>query len=410
MKSLLAALSVVATASLASAQPQRMDRTDLPRIEADPPQVILLTFGTGARIFEKFGHAAICLRHAGPAEPVCFNYGVTNFDAGSILVWNFLRGQQRFWVEPESWSAMLRFYEHEDRDIWMQPLPLAPEQARAIEARLYHDVQEEHRYYFYDHFYDNCTTRLRDMIDDATGHALRAGSEVAFPLTFRQIGRRGLATLPMLFGLADFVLGRQVDDTPSVWDAMFHPDVLRAQVETKLGVAPQRVYTRHGPPFPTVGGTFRLELVLLALVFALPLAVALWRRRLVRLALAWAAVWLGLWGVVIWTLVTISSIPGVRWNEAVLVFVPFDLALPVLGATRRQIYARVRVAMLLAVSLLVAIGVFHQPLWIPILSAFMPLAVVALGGSRAEVVSSASGGGDAQDMKQDAWHDQQQVP
>src|SRR5206468_2115499 len=123
----------------------------------------------------------------------------------------FLRTEQRFWVEPESWTALTEFYKWEDRDIHMQVLPLAPAQARKIERRLLHDIKFENRYYYYDHFFDNCTTRLRDMIDDATGGKLRDGSGVAYPLTFRQIGMRGLAGLPPLVVLTDFVIGRQAD-------------------------------------------------------------------------------------------------------------------------------------------------------------------------------------------------------
>ena len=388
--------------SIASAQPQRMGV--LPPISDDVPKVIVLTFGVGPRIFERFGHAAICLQHAPPSEPVCFNYGVTDFDAGPIMIWRFLRSEQRFWVEPESWSSMTRFYESEDRDIWMQPLPLEPAQARAIEARLYHDVEEQNRYYVYDHFFDNCTTRVRDMIDDATGHRLRDGGDAKYPLTFREIGHRGLAVIPPLVGLTDFVIGRQTDDHPTLWTAMFHPEVLRREIEVDLGVAPQLVYARHGPAFAMTGSSFRLQFLLLGLVFAAPLFVT---RR--RIAIAWATVWLGGWGLAIWTLVAISSIPGVRWNEAVLVFVPLDLALPILGEARRQLYARARVGMLVAVSLLCAIGVLHQPLWIPIATAFAPFAVIALRRPRANAMSGSGGGSDAEDVKDDSGNDQQQV-
>jgi hypothetical protein len=370
----------ICAAGVSSAQPARLDPDELARFAttAEPPEVILLTFGVGARIFEKFGHAAMCLHYrAAGTEPVCFNYGVTNFAATGDLVWGFLRGQQKFWVEPERWSSMIGFYENEDRDIWMQALPLSPEAARAVQAKLFFDVQPANRYYIYDHFFDNCTTRLRDLIDHATSGKLRAGTDVAYPATFRTMGRRGLAEMPALLALAEFVLGRQLDDTPSLWEAMFHPDVLREEVRDKLGVAPVLVYHRHGAAFATEGGSDRLQMFLVGLVFALPLVIATWRKRLEKPALIWATLFLAFWGLVIWTLVIISSIPGVRWNEAVVVFTPFDIALPLLSRPRRRTYARVRVAVLLLASLLCAVGVFQQPLWIPIVCAFMPLAALA---------------------------------
>jgi hypothetical protein len=120
----------------------------------------------------------------------------------------------------------------------------------------------------------------------------------------------------------------------------------------------------------------------IALAFALPLAIATWRRRLVRTATAWAAVYLTLWGLVLWSLAAVSSIPGVRWNELVLVFVPFDVVLPFLGEARRRRYALVRVGMLAVVSLLAAAGLFHQPVWVPVACAFAPLAVIAFATPR----------------------------
>ena len=82
--------------------------------------------------------------------------------------------------------------------MWSQKLDLLPEQARKIEARLWSDIKEENRYYIYHHFDDNCTTRLRDMIDEATGGKLREGSGGAHPLTFRQFGASGLAAKHVL--------------------------------------------------------------------------------------------------------------------------------------------------------------------------------------------------------------------
>lgn len=356
-----------------------------------PPQVILLTFGVGDRIFEKFGHAALCLDYpadrseSGPLhdrsetarEPVCFNYGVTDFNEGPTMIWGFLRSEQTFWVDPEAWSDMVGFYTDEDRDIYEQVLPLTPEQARALEREVLASLDEANRYYHYDHFFNNCTTRLRDMIDRTVGGKLSAGSSIEYPLTYRQIGHRGLAGLPPLIGLADFVLGRQLDDTPTLWQAMFHPDVLRERVTHALGVQPRLLYKRHGSRFPTSGSTWRLQFLAVALAFTLPLLIATWRRRFERVAVAWASLYLALWGITIWGLAIISSIPGVRWNENVLVLVPLDIVLPFLSVERRRRYARVRVVGLLLVSALCAVGLLHQPLWIPISSALLPLSVIA---------------------------------
>jgi hypothetical protein len=369
---------VIATAAVAHAQPARLAPGDVIAPAEHPPQVVLLTFGVGDRIFEKFGHAAICLRDEQSArDAVCFNYGVTDFAAGTSMIWDFLRTQQKFWVDAESYTSTMHFYQREDRDIYEQVLPLSADQARAIEKKLLYDVEPEHKYYVYDHFFNNCTTRLRDLIDGVTGGKLRGGTDAKYALTFREMGVGGLSEFPWMAALADFIVGRQLDETPTMWEAMFEPDVLRSEVAAKLGVVPDRLYTRHGAAFPTHGPSDRGWAFLVALVFALPLLVARITHRFERAALAWATFYLALCGFVIWGLAVLSPIGAVRWNEAVFVMMPLDLALPFLTEARRRRYARARVVGLLVVSVLVAIGLFHQPLWVPIMSAFMPLAIAA---------------------------------
>ncbi|HEX3478778.1 MAG TPA: DUF4105 domain-containing protein [Kofleriaceae bacterium] len=372
--------AVLAAAGAAGAQPAHLAPGEAPSgaIEPDPPVIELLTFGIGARIFEKFGHAAICLRYHQPEHPeICFNYGVTNFNAGAVMVWNFLRHEQKFWVEPTRLTAMLAFYQAEDRDIWRQTLPITAEAARAIEAQLWSDIREDHRYYDYDHFFDNCSTRLRDMIDRATGGALSAGGSAPYARTYREIGRRGLADMPLLLVTSDLITGRQLDQHPTVWQAMFHPDILRTEVALRLRAPPELIYRRHGPPFPTRGKTGRLHFLALAVALAVLLFLAYTARRY-QTAMLWTwGVALAVVGAVVWAVAIISPIPAVRWNEAVFVVMPIDLALPLLSPGRRQRYAQIRLGVLAAVAALGLVGVFHQPLWAVILAVALPMATIA---------------------------------
>jgi hypothetical protein len=362
-------LCVLATA--AAAQPGHAPDTMQLGGSPVPPVVSVLTFGEGDPIFEKWGHAALCLAYP-HRETVCFNWGVTDFDATADLVWGFLRGEQLFWMEPEPRSDMLGFYEYEDRDIYEQTLALSPEAARKVENGVLAQLDGPWRYYIYDHFADNCTTRIRGLIDDATDGALRAGTDRAYPLTFRELGYRGLAEHPILRGLSDFLVGRALDAHPTVWKAMFHPDVFRQEIAAQLGVAPKRLHARTGPPFPDTGPSGALPMLAFAALFVVPIVI---RRN--RGTLAWATVWLAGWGAILWTLVAISGIAGIRYNEVALVLVPVDIVLPFLGEARRERYAKWRVAELLAISLLRAIGVLRQPLWVPIVSAIIPLSVAA---------------------------------
>jgi hypothetical protein len=428
----VALLGLVLSAGVAHANPER------PTVPHEPPYVDLMTFGVGEVVFEKFGHAAICLRYREPGlDTTCFNFGVSDLHQGVPMLWEFLRGEKEFWVEPLSYAGMLAFYEAEDRDIYVQTLPLTRDQSRELEETLWSSLDGPDSRYHYDHFFENCSTRIRNVLDKATRGALSVGADVEYPMTFRDLGRRGLSDLPALIVLCDFVCGAQLEDTPSLWQAMFHPDILRGRIEDRLGVAPRIVYHRKGDAFHTDGPTGRWPVLAFAVLFALPIAIARARGRVrigvgaayaavlaylllavmpalwsglgvlslilplvfagafalalvsERGAIAWATVPLVLWGLLIWTLVIASQVPMLGWNEAMFVLVPFDIVLPFLRPAWRRRYAQVRVSLLVLASLLCAIGVLVQPLWVPILWAFLPLALIAFDVPRANHPQSA---------------------
>ncbi|HEU5059802.1 MAG TPA: DUF4105 domain-containing protein [Kofleriaceae bacterium] len=379
---LVALLLVVGPARARAADPTSApdDRLGEPAGPGDAPIVELYTMGQGDLMFEKFGHAALCIRYPrAPRRTRCYNYGSTDFDSVVPLFWGFLRGRSVFWVSVSSRARMLEHYREADRTIWRQVLALPPAQAAALADALARDSREENRYYDYHHYRDNCSTRLRDHLDRATGGALSAAArETSRHGSYREISRSGFAADTGLLLASDLILGREADRRPDNYEAMFLPDVLRAEVEARLGAAPELVYTRRGPPFPAdpgLGG--RWLWLLLAALFAAPLALsrALWGGRRERAAIAAGVIPLALLGLVLWTLAIASPLPEVRWNEALLVFMPLDLVLVFGGPELRRRYARARAGELVLVSLLRALGILRQPLWLLVA---VPLGVMLL--------------------------------
>jgi hypothetical protein len=349
--------------------------------EVTEPRVELVTMGTGPMLFHRYGHAALCVVYARAAalgRTRCFNYGTTDFGSPpQELGWRFLRGTARFWVDTQDYRQMLRIYRHHDRSVWIQRLPLGQTQVNRLVERLENDLKEENRYYTYHHFDDNCSTRLRDHLNAVTGGALRAGGDKSIGVTFRELGRRGIADQAQLIVISHFVMGRRLDRQVTVWESMFHPDYLRRQVHRRLGARPVQVYRRQGKALPTAGGYGFGWLVLLALLLALPVAATRQWGRLERVALGVVAVALTLLAVAIWLIAAVTTVPELRVNEALLVFLPSDLLLVVLGARRRQWYVRIRLAGLTLVALLLAVGALVQPLWAALLLVALPCLATA---------------------------------
>ena len=333
--------------------------------------------GIGSLIWEKHGHIAICV-YLREDRGRCYNYGVANFRQPVGMFMSFLQGDPSFWVEATTPERLYAQYRYADRTIFVQRLPLPRDQKIRIIEKLAFDVKRENRYYSYDHFHDNCTTRVRDIIDDATGGRLSKTDHPPAPETFREYARAGFTGLPWALLATDLAMGRSTDVHPTYYEAMFLPDYLRNAVTEEFGVEPVIVYRRRGKPHPTEGSSGRLGLLLIILLTTAPAwATRLWRR-FERLGLGVAVFLPAVIGLVLWFGVIVSPVPYVRFNEAALIFWPLDFALPFLAGRKLVIYSRVRVAILLGVSLLLALGVFRQPIWVLILWPLIPLASVVL--------------------------------
>jgi hypothetical protein len=340
------------------------------------PVIELVTMGIGSLIWERHGHIALCIAYEDPQQDACYNYGVADFTHPLAMTAGFFRGTHSFWVGKMDPTEMLWIYRKFDRTIWVQPLPLDETQKKEVIDKLEFDILEPNRYYAYDHFWDNCTTRVRDIIDHATHGALSTMQVTSDGLTYRDLARRGFFGMRVPLIITDIAMGRVTDRVPTYWEKMFLPEYLREAVEKRWNITPIAIYTRTGPPPLDDGPSGRLWFSLILLVLtASAWATRLWGR-FQRTGLAFALGPQVLLGTVFWFLAIISPLPYVRWNESCLVLLPIDLALLFLNPERRRLYARIRVGMLGLLALLMIVGVLRQPIWPLLLWPLVPCAVV----------------------------------
>ncbi len=233
--------------------------------------------GPGDDVFSAFGHGALCVLGGDLPTGACYNYGTADFNNPVDLGWTFLRGRARFWVARTPLSHMLANYVEEDRSVWRQRLPLTPEAAARLAAALEDDIRPENRYYLYHHYKDNCVTRLRDHIDEATGGALSGDKSLTFDVTYRELTRRGFLGDPLMLAVTELALGRLADEPTTAWQAMFLPAILRAEVSRVFGVEARAGLPAQGPTLPSGSPHMGQALfwgAALALAFLLALAGA----------------------------------------------------------------------------------------------------------------------------------------
>jgi len=411
-------------------QPRHRPSGPIVDVCAGAPGVKLVTMGVGSLIWERHGHIALCTCGDGGRRDACYNYGIGDFARPLGMAWGFLRGTNSFWVGKMNPQQMISVYQLADRTVWVQDLPLTPEQEAKVVTKLELDILEENKHYSYDHFWDNCTTRVRDIIDDATGGALRSMTNLTDERTFRDLAREGFLGMRVPLLITDIGMSRATDRVPSYWERMFLPDYLREAVEARWNIKPTVVYQRKGPPSlkelekalaePGLSSTERAKLqaqfdelenmpsgrILFALIVLLLTAPAWLTRRwgkFERTGLAVAVAPAALLGFVLWTLAVLSPLPYfMRWNEALLCLLPLDFLLLVLPFELRRRYARGRVIMLGLVAALLLVNLFKAPIWPVWLWALVPNAVVGFWPVRnlvAPTESAETGGSGAGEIK-----------
>ncbi len=126
-------------------------------------RIALLTCSPGEELYSTFGHTAIRITDSSSVQDLVFNYGTFNFDDPGFYA-KFIQGKLLYYVSTSYFSDFKDEYQSSGRGITEQVLNLNAAEKIAIQQFLYNNVKEENKYYKYDFFFDNCTTRPRDII------------------------------------------------------------------------------------------------------------------------------------------------------------------------------------------------------------------------------------------------------
>lgn len=217
----------VSSPSVAAAVQEASTPTDSVAEPGSELRVWLLTAGPGAAVWERFGHNAIRVLDTSTGRDVAYNWGIFDFRQVDFIP-RFLKGEMLYMMASFQAGPMVEAYAQTGRRIVMQELDLTPAQRLALRDQAEWNALPENRDYYYDYFLDNCSTRVRDLLNRVLGGSL-AERFTARPsgTTWRDQIRRLTADDPLLFTGMDVLLGTPGDRPISVWEEMFLPMTLR---------------------------------------------------------------------------------------------------------------------------------------------------------------------------------------
>lgn len=334
-----------------------------PAAPAPPPgatlEVSVITAGAGARVWERWGHNMIRIRDRATGSDLAYNWGMFSFEQAGF-VQRFLMGRMWYWMASAPTPRVLRLYAAYDRTLVEQRLDLTPAQAVALDSLLRWTDSDARRFYHYDYYRDNCSTRVRDALDLVLGGVIRAATDtIPAGTTFREETRRlSIADRPLYLGLM-LGLGPATDRPISAYEDMFLPVRMMERMRGIAVTGPDGarrplvaredtlyLSTRYTEPAPAarIPGTF--------LVTGLLLGALLWGvgRRAPRWAgvagLALAGLLLGVAGGLLAFLMTVTDHAVTYGNQNAwpLTLLPFPLAVllrpAVAGKARAARWAR----------------------------------------------------------------------
>ena len=132
---------------------------------SDQAKVSIITCSPGNEMYSVYGHSAIRVNDPRLNYDVAFNYGIFDFSSPNFL-YRFCAGQTDYLLGAYRFDTFLNEYQQDKRSVFEQELNLTAKEKQAVVDFLVWNAQPENRVYRYNFFFDNCATRVRDVIAD----------------------------------------------------------------------------------------------------------------------------------------------------------------------------------------------------------------------------------------------------
>lgn len=196
-------------------------------------EVYLLTCGPGVETYSVYGHSALRIVSPRQNRDLVYNWGVFDFNTTNFG-WKFAKGKLEYMLGVYPYDSFIKEYEDERRWVISQKINLDEKDKSQLFLLINENLKPENIKYRYDFFQDNCSTRIRDLLEKATGKNLIYPTDEPrnnLP-TFRELSGDYQKSLPwMKFGI-DLLLGSPSDKKAGFRDRMFLPLYLQEGLST----------------------------------------------------------------------------------------------------------------------------------------------------------------------------------
>ena len=202
-------------------------------------KISIITSGPGEALYEKFGHTAIRVKDPVLQLDLIYNYGIFDFENPTFYV-DFIKGYMKYKLARYPFYLALKSNQQDKRWVKEQVLNLTETQKNKFFQILEINATPKNAGYFYDPFFDNCSTKPRDIIKKVVGDNLIFRDKfVSEKLSLRQLMNKEIH--PNTWGSLgiNVALGNRLDKTATANERLYLPDyvyeALNSYKVTKVG-------------------------------------------------------------------------------------------------------------------------------------------------------------------------------
>jgi hypothetical protein len=197
---------------------------------SEQAEISVVTCGPSVdELYAAFGHSAIRVFDPAVGFDAAYNYGVFDFNQPNFYL-NFAKGFLYYKLGVYDYQRFQNHYILENRYVHEQVLTLSQDQKQKLFDYLQWNALPENQSYRYDYFYDNCATRIRDVVENALGKNIITfdGSYIKTNYTIRELTDLYLTEHPWGDLGIDICLGLPMDKVASPREYMFLPDYIES--------------------------------------------------------------------------------------------------------------------------------------------------------------------------------------
>ena len=338
----------------------------------DSVEVSLLTCSPHEEIYSLYGHSA--LRWHSGEQDIVFNWGMFSFNK-PYFVLRFVFGLTDYELGAYPYDTFWPYYQKWGSSITEQVLNLTNDEKRQLQQALIENLKPENKVYRYNFFYDNCSTKPRDMIEGCINGKVIYNEREDFAPTFREMVREcNRYHAWSKFG-NDMLLGVKADMKTSREEQEFLPhnlmyDVARAQIYENGTYRPlvkeERLLVPPGVHKWGFGlGIGPYEAFTLLLLLSLGIALYEWRKK--KIARWWDVLLMTIQALVglVLTVMIFSQHPTTSLNLNLLLFNPLPLLfIPAIIKGKRNTWRKLQLAMLLLFAIGGIFQSYAEGMWI----------------------------------------------